>query len=260
MSDAKQASDASGDGPAKAGPSQKRPFSFFVAPAFFGLAAFMVWGPVKTEVPEAATPSINRARIQPAALREVLLTTDPPSIFLNGYDRACMECHRTFENLAPRMTDLQQHSHIEMQHGINTHCYHCHDYEDRNMLVLRDGTKVSFPEVPRLCEQCHQRLYEDWKVGVHGKRFGHWNTGIGEQTPIVCTGCHDPHWPSRPAMDGMRPMAGPNTLRMGGTEYSAHDRPTDHGVCPLRHAVHGHEGPAEGHAAQDKPAEQKKGH
>lgn len=190
-------------------------FSFFVAPTFFALAAWFLFGPDLAGIPAAATPAFDRDRIVPGALRKVVLTTDPPSLHLNGFDRTCMDCHRAFDNPDPRIVHLAQHYQIELHHGINTHCYHCHDRQDRNSLTSRDGEKIPFPRVDELCQQCHSAIHRDWQEGVHGKRLGHWDAGKGAQQRIVCTGCHDPHWPSRPAMSGTQPLSGPHTLRMG---------------------------------------------
>ena len=199
------------------GANKRRPSfaAFFVVPVFFGLAAWLFFGPDFVKIPTAATPKINPSRLVPGPLREVILTTNPPKIHINGFDRSCMDCHRTFFNVDPRVTKLEQHKHVKLHHGINTHCYNCHDAKDRNLLVRRDGTKIPFTAVPELCSQCHVRIYGDWQQGLHGKRLGYWAQTMGPQKAIVCTGCHDPHWPSRPAMLGMRPLPAPNTLRMG---------------------------------------------
>ncbi|MCA8978012.1 MAG: hypothetical protein KDC98_25020 [Planctomycetes bacterium] len=217
---------------------------YFVGVVLFALAAWFLFGSDLASIPDAATPKFNKARIVPGPLRQVILTTDPPLLHINEFDRTCMECHRTFKNPDPRIVKLEQHSHVELQHGINTHCYHCHDFEDRNMLVLRNADTVPYTRVADLCAQCHTRIHADWLNGIHGKRLGYWDDGLGEQKPIVCTGCHDPHWPSRPAMQGMKPLAGPNTLRMGEhSPHSEHPGDAEHiEADPLQRAVHSSKG------------------
>lgn len=222
--------------PASAAP--RRRFSFFVAPTFLALAAWFVFGPELTSVPAAATPAFDRATLTVASLRKIGQDTDPPTIHLHGFDRTCMDCHRTFSNPDPRVIRLAQHSHIQLQHGINTHCYHCHDPQDRNLLRGRDNETLPFTQVDQLCSQCHGTIHREWLDGMHGKRLGHWDGARGPQTRIVCTGCHDPHWPSRPAMSGTAPLSGPHTLRMGAaTPMDEHPDPA--GEDPLLRALNG---------------------
>ncbi|MFO1077626.1 MAG: hypothetical protein U1E73_07855 [Planctomycetota bacterium] len=217
-----------------------RRFSFFVAPTFFGLAAWFLFGPDCAAIPAAATPALAPDSIVPGPLRQVVLKTDPPTLHLNGFDRTCMDCHRTFTNPDPRIVHLQQHWQIQLRHGINTHCYHCHDRDDRNLLTARDGEKIPFPRVDELCAQCHPGIHGDWLLGVHGKRLGYWDPKRGGQDRIVCTGCHDPHWPSRPAMAGTQPLSGPHTLRMG-TPAAADANDGGAAEDPLQRAILGTE-------------------
>ena len=74
----------------------------------------------------------------------------------------------------------------------NRWCLDCHSANNRDRLRLINGKLVKFNEYYRLCEQCHKRVYREWKVGVHGKRTGHWN---GEKQWMHCAQCHDPHDP-----------------------------------------------------------------
>ena len=74
----------------------------------------------------------------------------------------------------------------------NRWCLDCHSAKDRDKLRLLNGKLIEFNEYYRLCEQCHKRIYREWKMGVHGKRTGHWN---GEKQWMHCSQCHNPHDP-----------------------------------------------------------------
>ena len=210
-----------------------RSSGYFVAPFLLTLTAWFALGPRLSEVPSAPTPVFEEAALENGPRRQYV-ASEPPTVQLNEFERTCMECHKTFSNPDPRVTKLDQHRHIKLRHGINTHCYDCHDFEDRNRLALKDGQKVPFTRVVEVCAQCHGPVYRGWKEGLHGKRLGYWDESLGTREPIPCVGCHDPHWPSRPAMQGMKPLPGPHTLRMG--EPAAHHT---NGSDPLLRAIHG---------------------
>jgi Cytochrome c554 and c-prime len=205
----------------------------FIAPVFLLLAAWFLFGAERTEKPSATTPKFNKATLGTGPARRYV-ATDPPVVHIHEFDRTCNECHKTFYNPDPRVTKLEQHRHIKLQHGINTHCYDCHHRLDRNSLRLKDGDKLSFAKLVSLCAQCHTAIYRDWQSGLHGKRLGHWDPTKGERKALLCVGCHDPHWPSRPAMSGVRPLPGPNTLRMGKPSDDHSTESPD----PLQRAVH----------------------
>jgi hypothetical protein len=99
-----------------------------------------------------------------------------------------------------------------MRHGINDSCVNCHAREDRERLVLHDGTDVAYSDVETLCRQCHGPVYRDWTRGAHGKTIGSWVVGSAEAERLTCTACHDPH---SPRYEGIEPLPGPHTLRMG---------------------------------------------
>lgn len=203
---------------------------FLIGPVFLALAAWFVWGLDTAAVPPASTPGFDKVGISTKPLRKTL--SDPPTIHLHEFDRTCMECHMTFLNETPLVTELGQHKQIKLQHGVNNHCFDCHHVKDRDSLVLRRGKKISFDQVIELCAQCHVSIHRDWLMGLHGRRLGHWDTSQGERRQLGCTECHDPHRPRHPAMQRLKPLPGPNTLRMGTpTEH------TDHGAeDPLRRA------------------------
>lgn len=109
----------------------------------------------------------------------------------------CSDCHDADWKPNPQRRDLDEpHSEIPgkfMNHDSeNRWCLDCHSAKTRDKLQLLNGTLIEFNEYYRLCEQCHKRIYREWKMGVHGKRTGHWN---GEKQWMHCAQCHNPHNP-----------------------------------------------------------------
>jgi len=147
----------------------------------------------------------------------------PARVSIGGYEHGCTECHRLFDSRAITAPRLVQHTHIKLNHGLNDKCFNCHDRFDRARLVLYDGTRIDFDQVPRLCAQCHGTLYRDWLQGTHGKTMGSWDAGSGSQVRLGGNDCHDPHAPAYPRL---QPLPPPNTLRMGAqpAHHEADDR------------------------------------
>ena len=137
---------------------------------------------------------------------------DLPEVVIGGYDHRCNECHRFFDSPPIERRTLTQHTDIELEHGLNNRCFNCHDVRNRELLVLYDGTRLSFDQVPRLCAQCHGTVYRDWQRGTHGKTLGSWDAESGRQRRLGCNDCHNPHAPAYPPF---RPLPAPDTLRMG---------------------------------------------
>ena len=209
-----------------------------IGPAFFLLAAFLYWGPDLADLPEFTATPIDTADLSTAPRRAPL--GDPPQVMLGGFEQTCMSCHRMFPPRdIPPGTRLLQHTHVELQHGINDRCRNCHDVEDRNRLRLQGGKTLPYAEVVTLCSECHGPTYKDWVRGMHGRTNGYWNASLGEVKRMGCTYCHDPHKPSAPAMDPLRPMPGPHTLRTvippERVEH-AEDDPLRRALLAFRHA------------------------
>jgi len=162
---------------------------------------------------------------------------DPPVINIDGFDRTCMDCHRTFPPRPDTPVRLLKHEHVVLDHGINDRCRNCHYDADRDKLVLRGGVVIGYGEVEQLCAKCHGPTYRDWQRGAHGRTHGYWDTTRGEMVRLQCTQCHDPHNPRVPAMDPLWPLPGPDTLRVG-IEQDASDH---HGATqvhdPLRRSL-----------------------
>lgn len=204
-------------------------------PVFLVLALWFLFGPNLLSMPESRIVEIDKARISTAPRRKIL--TDPPTIFISATDKTCMTCHRVmFKPDEPKTKGFLQHTNIQLSHGINTSCYNCHDKEDRDYLVKRDGSRLGYDDIVQLCRQCHGSVYGAWTYGGHGRTNGYWDPDRGPQHRLKCTECHDPHNPRTPAMDPIQPLPGPHTLRMGEQDPEGH---TEHGPIkdPLRRAM-----------------------
>ena len=145
---------------------------------------------------------------------------------------------------------LLQHKESVLKHGMNARCLNCHFGENRDKLVLLDGTLVDFGESPRLWSQCHGTVYRDWQRGMHGKTMGSWDAASGKQYRLSCSECHDPHSLAFPAFV---PLPGPSTFRM--SDQSLKGEP-EHKHSPLRRWSEPENGPATEHEHKDeKPKE-----
>lgn len=192
-------------------PTRKPPVAgFFVGIGFLIVAVLMAMMPSNVDIPIVDQPIIPVEQIVPGAFRVAL--ADPPMVNLGTYDQRCNDCHGLFENARAPDRELTQHTNIVLEHGINDSCLNCHDQDNREKLVLRNGETIGFDRVELLCSQCHGPIYNDWKLGSHGKTIGYWNTDLGEAIKLTCSQCHEPH---SPAYEPMVPLRGPNTLRMG---------------------------------------------
>lgn len=134
----------------------------------------------------------------------------------------CSDCHDEDWEADTEVRDLDE-PHDEIPGKFVNHdpenrwCLDCHDAKNRDKLRLINGTLVDFNEYYRVCEQCHKRIYREWKMGVHGKRTGHWN---GEKVWMHCTQCHNPH---NPPFKAIKPEPAPKTpleIRASASEDS----------------------------------------
>ncbi len=128
---------------------------------------------------------------------------------MNEYDLfPCSDCHDEDWETDYERRDLDE-PHDEIPGAILHHdednrwCLDCHSAKKRDMLRLINGDRVKFNEYYRVCEQCHRRIYREWKMGVHGKRIGFWN---GEKVKMHCAECHNPH---NPPFQAIKPMPAP---------------------------------------------------
>jgi hypothetical protein len=190
-------------------------------PVFFLVAIWFAVGPDLLSMPLNEIKDIDKALISTKPRREIL--GNPPELFISATDKTCMDCHRImFKPENPKTKGFMQHTHIRLSHAINSSCYDCHDKEERNLLVKRDGSNLTYDKVVQLCRQCHVSIYNAWTYGGHGRTNGYWNPDKGPQLRLECTECHNPHSPRTPAMDPMAPLPGPDTLRMGEQDPEGH--------------------------------------
>lgn len=199
-----------------------------IGPVLLILAAGLFVSRDWAGIPHTEQVPVARRDISTDPMRQPL--PDPPWIRSGGYELTCMECHRLFDSLPDTPRRLMQHRHIALDHGLNDQCLNCHDRENRNRLVLRTNETLPFADAPRLCGQCHGTAWRDWARGTHGRTNDFWDATRGTVKRLSCIECHDPH---TPAFDPMRPLPGPNTLRMGDPHAVEH---TDEaaGRNPLR--------------------------
>lgn len=197
------------------------------------LACWFMWGFDLVDIPTTKAAAVPDGALSNTPRRTIL--TDPPVIELDGFERSCAECHRYFpaRDMAPEQ--LWKHRHIVLDHGINNQCRNCHFAEDRNRLVLHDGTPIGFGEVVVLCAKCHGPTYRDWERGMHGRTNGFWDSSLGEPRQLACTECHDPHNPRVPAMDPLAPLPPPDTIRMGAQKEHGRGKAVE--VDPLRRVL-----------------------
>jgi hypothetical protein len=208
---------------------------FLIGPVFFLVAAWFVWGPAGLDIPPGKATVINPAMLSTAPRRVAL--GDPPVVHLDGFDRTCMDCHRMFPPRENPPAQLLKHQHIVLDHGINDRCRNCHYDKDRNKLVLRGGRVIGYDEVVELCAKCHGPTFRDWQRGAHGRTNGYWDRSRGDVVRLECTECHDPHNPRVPAMDPLRPLPGPNTLRMVSSKSEGHEAMINQDD-PLQRSLH----------------------
>ncbi|HHI79127.1 MAG TPA: hypothetical protein ENK02_04040 [Planctomycetes bacterium] len=210
------------------GRSDSKPLNYgsgawFLGPLFLLVAVWFFLGMKGPKLPETKMRLINKAAISTAPRRK-MIAVQPPKIHINGFDRTCNDCHNSFKSETPKLKGRLQHQEITLEHAINKTCYSCHDKKDRNYLVSLEGKKIEYPAVVQLCAQCHVRVHKDWVKGSHGRSNGYWDSSKGPRKQLKCTQCHDPHQPRHPAMDPLKPLPGPHTLRMGDPgETEAHE-------------------------------------
>ena len=61
--------------------------------------------------------------------------------------------------------------------------------KDRKSLT---DSPIDFNYSYKLCSQCHQEQFKDWKGGAHGQQLGGW---APPRVSNTCVNCHNPHNP-----------------------------------------------------------------
>lgn len=106
----------------------------------------------------------------------------------------CSQCHNNKEVKIARAAEMA-HGHIVLMHGQGKEplqCFTCHNKDERDFLVSKEGIKVDMDHSYQMCGQCHFRQKRDWVGGAHGKRVSYW---AGKRVVKSCASCHDPHSP-----------------------------------------------------------------
>ncbi len=165
---------------------------------------FAVREETKQEAPEQKVPYDKPVE----EIVKYLTPINEPTLFKTAEVSSCSECHDEEWEVDPERRELME-PHDEIPGEFVNHdsenrwCLDCHSANNRDKLRLINDKLVDFNEYYRLCEQCHRKIYREWKMGVHGKRTGYWN-GIKEYWH--CTQCHNPH---NPLFKPIEPMPAP---------------------------------------------------
>jgi len=181
-----------------------------IAVLFFLLTGWFLADPDPGIPPVEPTPTIDPSALSTAPPRVRLL--DPPTVTIAGIEQRCTDCHMIFPSRRVTPDRLYQHTDLVHDHGMNDRCFNCHALENRDKLVLHDGTEIGYDQVEQLCAKCHGTVYRDWQAGTHGRTQGSWGMDSPDQWRLTCSDCHDPH---SPAYEPMAPLPGPRTFRMG---------------------------------------------
>ncbi len=169
-------------------------FKKIIVLSTFTLFIMVLIGPAYGDLPSAE---------EPARKADELINRRLPFTF------ECDFCHNpgtaTNEKI-PHSTSLEYHDKLVLEDQVG--CFICHDFDQRSKLRLLSGEMISFEESPRLCYQCHQKRYDTWLYGDHGKSkpeldlttdASHNNTTIEEleSRRYRCSDfrCHNPHNP-----------------------------------------------------------------
>jgi len=153
--------------------------------ASFGLAGAHQSEPSENP-PRHFTPAISDSLVDTF----ILIRKEP----LSDEYFPCSDCHMPGDevNAVPRALE-EEHEDKRLMHGESTiWCLDCHDRDERDHLHGASGNPIPFEDSHKLCGQCHGRMYQEWKRGVHGKRIGSWS---GTKQYYTCLMCHNPHSP-----------------------------------------------------------------
>jgi len=108
----------------------------------------------------------------------------------------CIECHsQPLGNLKEhKVGEKAAHWNIKLNHAEAEimNCTTCHNKNNFDNLQSLTGGPIDFNYSYKLCSQCHQKEFKDWKGGAHGKQIGGW---APPRVSNTCVNCHDPHSP-----------------------------------------------------------------
>ncbi len=167
---------------------------------------------IAREGPNAGLASVSLAHVQSSPIiHPVMVNPGPPTPRVDTGVRhpdgsavtvSCSTCHsgrapNPENRTSADLNEFHQASHVE--HGSIT-CLSCHNGDNYDQLKLADGTGVEFPDVMRICAQCHGVQTKDYEHGVHGGMNGYWDLSRGPRVRNNCIDCHHPHQPHFPPM------------------------------------------------------------
>lgn len=161
---------------------------------------------VAASPPETRADPPHEAKAPEVPPAEDLVEAAPPPFSPGIFP--CSDCHDGAVDRTRRPLGFHEEIQERFEHNRSRRwCLDCHDAEQRDTLHLSSGERIPFTESYALCGQCHYDKYRDWRLGIHGKRVGHWD---GQKTYLLCVNCHDPHSPRikpiRPERRPRRPM------------------------------------------------------
>ncbi len=108
----------------------------------------------------------------------------------------CTECHsKPLASLKEhKVGEKAAHWNIKLNHaGAETmNCTTCHNQNDFDNLQSLTNSTIDFNYSYKLCSQCHQEQFKDWKGGAHGKQLNSW---APPRLSNTCVSCHNPHSP-----------------------------------------------------------------
>ena len=109
----------------------------------------------------------------------------------------CTECHtESIEDLKqPNLGEKAAHWNIKLVHASaeTMNCATCHTSNDMDNLHSLTNSTIDFNYSYKVCSQCHQQEFKDWKGGAHGKQLGGW---APPRLSNTCVNCHNPHQPA----------------------------------------------------------------
>ena len=163
----------------------------------------------ENEVFDAITETVREPMMQPR-LEKI------------GFSYACNSCHEhmTLPKLDRREL-IAEHTHIKLDHGLNTSCRNCHNTDNIETLKDYQGKEIAFARSELLCRTCHGPMYRDWQAGAHGRPTGYWDESKGESKKATCVQCHDPH---SPKFRAIAPAPAPKEARSAQPETDSHEQ------------------------------------
>ena len=121
---------------------------------------------------------------------------EPLAIYREGARYRCTSCHSEFRERRRKMALEGEHNNLKFEHGRNVLCLNCHNQIDPDSFGDNMHTPIPATESSRLCGQCHESHFDEWKLGTHGRINGYWDAAYGETKRLDCIQCHDPHAPN----------------------------------------------------------------